>query len=193
MQADPYTPSERAALLKALRERRTVHDFLAEPVPEALIEEALDCARWAPNHHRTEPWRVYLLGARARTAIAHANAALVAAARGERAAEIKRDRWLAMPGWLVMTSPLSADDALREREDYAACCCAAQNFMLALWAAGVGVKWTTGKIVSTAEFAAAVGFDSDAEQVVGLFWYGWPATVIDQHRRPVSAFLSRVE
>lgn len=193
MKAEPYTRSERAAVLKALRERRTVHDFLADPVPDTLIEEALDCARWAPNHHRSEPWRVFLLGPRAQAAIAHANAALVAAKRGERAAEIKRERWLAMPGWLVMTSPINADDALREREDYAACCCAAQNFMLALWAAGVGVKWTTGEVVTTAGFAATVGFDRDTERAVGLFWYGWPATVVEQRRRPLSAFLSRVE
>ena len=33
-----------------------------------------------------------------------------------------------------------------ERENYAACCCAAQNLMLYLWRQGIGVKWTTGGI-----------------------------------------------
>jgi nitroreductase len=189
---EPYTDPQRAAIAKVLRERRTVHEFTADPVPDALIEAALDSARWAPNHHRTEPWRVYLLGPRAQSAITELNTALVAASRGERAAAVKRERWLAMPGWLVMTAPLNIEDAEREREDYAACCCAAQNMMLALWAVGVGVKWTTGDVVRTPEFAAVVGFDLAVERVVGLFWYGWPATITVQHRRPLQSFVTRV-
>lgn len=188
---EPYADTQRAAIVKALRERRTVHEFTADAVPDALIEAALDCARWAPNHHRTEPWRVYLLGPHAQRAIVDLNTALVAANQGERAAAVKRERWRAMPGWLVMTSPLNAGGE-REREDYAACCCAAQNLMLALWADGVGVKWTTGEVVRTREFAAFVGFDPTLERVVGLFWYGWPATVIEQQRRPLAHFVTRV-
>ena len=188
---EPYADTQRAAIVKALRERRTVHEFTADAVPDALIEAALDCARWAPNHHRTEPWRVYLLGPHAQRAIVDLNTALVAANQGERAAAVKRERWRATPGWLVMTSPLNAGGE-REREDYAACCCAAQNLMLALWADGVGVKWTTGEVVRTREFAALVGFDPTLERVVGLFWYGWPATVIEQQRRPLAHFVTRV-
>jgi nitroreductase len=173
-------------------ERRTVHDFAPEPVPESVLEQALEVARWAPNHHRTEPWRVYLLGSEAQTAIAKLNAAGVRETRGERAAEVKLARWMAVPGWFVMTTPVN-DDSLREREDYAACCCVAQNLMLSLWAAGVGVKWTTGAVVRERKFAEIVGFELSGEQTVGLFWYGWPATVVEQHRRPVSDFLVRVD
>jgi nitroreductase len=190
MQTD-YTDGDRAVIERTLRERRTVHDFLTDAVPDALIERALELARWAPNHHRTEPWRAYLLGPRAQAAIAELNAGLVAARQGERAAEVKLKRWQAVPGWLVLTSPLSGD-VLRQQEDYAACCCAAQNFMLALWSHGVGVKWTTGAVVREAAFADIVGFDATAEQVVGLFWYGWPAGPLTaQQRRPLDAFLER--
>jgi len=175
-----------------LRARRTVHEFTSEPVPEHVLATALDTLRWAPNHHRTEPWRVYLLGAAAQRRIAELNAEMVRVATGERAAEVKLARWLTMPGWLVLTSQRSTDP-YREREDYAACCCGAQNLMLSLWSAGVGVKWTTGAVVTTHRFAEIVGFDDAAEQVVGLFWYGWPAQVGEQRRRPVADFLVRVE
>lgn len=181
-----------AGLNRLLRERRTVHDFRPEPVPEAVVMDALEAARWAPNHHRSEPWRVYRLGPQAQRAVAELNAELVLAARGERAAEVKLRRWLEMPGWLVMTVARS-DDALRAREDYAACCCAAQNFMLSLWGAGVGAKWTTGDVVREPRFATIVGFDPGEQEVVGLFWYGWPATVGEQHRRPVASFLTSVD
>lgn len=182
----------REILNRVLCERRTVHDFTHEPVPAEVLERALESVRWAPNHHRTEPWRIYLLGALAQRAIAELNAAEVAESRGQRAAEIKLARWLAMPGWLVITSPLSRD-GVREREDYAACCCAAQNLMLSLWSSGVGAKWTTGNVVRTIEFSDIVGFDAAAEQVVGLFWYGWPAQISEQHRSPISNFLTHVD
>jgi len=175
-----------------LRARRTVHEFQQEPVPRALLHEALDAARWAPNHHRTEPWRVYLLGIEAQQAIATLNAENVRAARGDRAAEVKLARWSEMPGWLVMTAPHN-DDRLRQQEDYAACCCAAQNFMLSFWSRGVGVKWTTGAVVRQPEFADIVGFSATDEYVVGLFWYGWPARVGDQHRAAVDTFVVEVD
>lgn len=180
------------ALFSVLRGRRTVHDFEPGTIPAELVLQALDAARWAPNHHRTEPWRVYLLGSQAQATIAMMNAASVRAERGERAAEIKLARWTAMPNWMVMTSPLN-DDQVREREDYAACCCAAQNFMLALWSAGIGVKWTTGKVVNEPKFAETVGFNPRDEQVVGLFWYGKPARIIEQHRRDVDSFVVHVD
>jgi nitroreductase len=179
-------------LNRILCERRTVHDFAARSVPQALIDSALETVRWAPNHHRTEPWHIYLLGPVAQQAIAELNSKKVLESRGERAAEIKLARWLAMPGWLVMTCDRS-DDELREREDYAACCCAAQNFMLSLWGNGVGVKWTTGEVVRSTAFSEVVGFNSATESVVGLFWYGWPVQVNEQHRRPLADFLKFVD
>ncbi|MGR8920774.1 MAG: nitroreductase family protein [Gammaproteobacteria bacterium] len=180
------------ALNQLLRERRTVHDFTDAPVPAGALEAALEVARWAPNHHRTEPWRVYALGPRAQREIALLNADRVRAARGDRAAEVKLKRWLAMPGWFVM-NVVRSDDPLRAQEDYAACCCAAQNLMLSLWGAGLGSKWTTGAVVRTPEFSDIVGFDPAAEDVVGLFWFGWPAAVGEQRRRPVEDFLTYVD
>jgi len=40
-----------------VRGRRTVRAFRPDPVPRALIERALDAARWAPSPHGRQPWR----------------------------------------------------------------------------------------------------------------------------------------
>jgi nitroreductase len=172
--------------------RRTVHDFQSERVPEEMIVKAIEAARWAPNHHRTEPWHFYLLGEKSRARIAELNAELVRDSKGERAAEIKLKRWNAMPGWLVLTC-VHSDEPVRSREDYAACCCAAQNLMLYLWAEGVGVKWTTGRVTTLDDFYAAAGIAREREYVVGLFWYGWPATVITQHRKAIDELIDRID
>lgn len=179
-------------LAEVLRSRRTVHDFLDNPVPEELVLKAIELARWAPNHHRTEPWRFCLLGPRARAEIVALNTALVRESKGEKVAQVKQRRWQAMPGWLVLTCPRS-EDGLREREDYAACCCAAQNMMLYLWAEGVGMKWTTGRVTRQDAFFDIIGVSPADAFVVGLFWYGWPASVTEQHRRPLESVVTRAD
>lgn len=166
----------------AIRSRRTINLFEPEPVGTAVLHEAIEIARWAPNHRLTEPWRFYLLGTRTAEQMAELAGRIDAQAKGERAGEARRQRMLAIPGNFVVTSPLS-DDALLEREDYAACCCAVQNLMLYLWQRGVGVKWTTGAITREQGFYDLLGIDSSAERIVGLFWYGTPKVVPTQKRK----------
>ena len=166
-----------ATVRELLAGRRTINSFRTERVPTDVIREAIDLARWAPNHRLTEPWNFYVLGEETAQRVAERNAELVATSKGEVAGRKKLERWSAMPGWLVVTHDRSPDDALRDREDYAATCCAVHNLSLALWSRGVGVKWTTGAVTRDERFAAIVGFDPGAERVVGLFWYGIPESV----------------
>ena len=74
-----------ATVAELIRSRRTIHDFRGEPAPPELARRALDLARWAPNHHLTEPWRFYLLGPETAAAIARLNAEIVTAKSGPEA------------------------------------------------------------------------------------------------------------
>ena len=116
-----------------VKSRRTIHQFKPEPVPDdAIIRAAIEQAIWAPNHYLTQPWRFYLLGDKSKNQICLLNAELVHEKQGERAAEIKFKRWRDVPGWLVLTC-LKSDNEVTMRENYASCCCVAQNLMLILW------------------------------------------------------------
>jgi nitroreductase len=178
-------------MIELLCGRRTIHNFLAEVPPAHLVEEAVATARWAPNHHHTEPWHFFLLGPNAISRIVDLNAKLVAEKKGDEAGEAKRRRWSEIPGWLVVTCDRS-DDSMRQEEDYAACCCAVQNFSLALWAHGVGVKWTTGAVTRHPELFELLGVDSRSQRSVGILWYGYPADVPRQKRKPVDEILTTI-
>lgn len=175
-----------------IRSRRTVHEFRAEAPPKDILLRAISNARWAPNHHRTEPWHFYILGDAASAKVARLNADLVRAARGEKAARIKLERWLAIPGGFVVTCERSAD-LIREQENYAACCCAVQNLMLYMWQYGLGVKWTTGNVMREDRFYELLGIDRQSVFVVGLFWYGFPAQIPEQHRKPVESIVTEID
>ncbi len=178
-------PFDAAALI---RSRRTIHEFRPEPPPTDIILRGLDLARWAPNHLLTEPWRFYLLGPETAQAIARLNADLTARKQGPAAGQAKLEHWRGIPGWLAVTCENSAD-LIRAREDYAACCCAIQNFALYLWSEGVGVKWTTGAVTREAGFYDLIWVDPAMETVVGLLWYGYPAEIPQIPRKRLNEIL----
>ena len=167
-----------------LRKRRTINNF--EPnLPEdweQTLETAIESATYAPNHKRTEPWRFHILGPKAIREICELNAEIVSKKKGEKAGQRKLERWLTMPGWVVVTCVKGEDDKNQSmevpsslaREDYAACCCAVQNLCLSLHNAGYGTKWTTGSVNFDPRFNAILKLEEDREYVVGTIWFGVP-------------------
>ena len=178
-------------LEEVIRGRRTINLYLQTPVPGQLVREAVEGATWAPNHHVTEPWRFYRLGRDTVERCLDLCYDIVAAKKGTEAAAFKREQWSEKPGWLAVTCRHSGDE-LREREDYAACAAAIQNFMLYLWKAGVGSKWTTGDITRDERFFDILGIDPDEEFVVGLLWYGYPKITPEQKRRTLDDVLTEL-
>lgn len=163
-----------------LRSRRTINSFLSD-LPrdwEETLETAIESAIYAPNHKRTEPWKFHILGPEAIRKVCELNASIVTEKKGEKAGQKKLERWLQMPGWLVVTCSTQGgknmdEPAGIEREDYAAVCCAVQNLCLSLHNAGMGTKWTTGPVNFDERFDKIVGLEED-EYVVGTIWFGTP-------------------
>lgn len=188
----PQTGATQAEELAAvLRGRRSIDLFTPDPIAPDAVRAAIEAARWAPNHRLTEPWHFYLLGSATLRSVIDLAVELEIAKKGERAGPIRRARLEAVPGMLVLTSTRS-DDSLLERENYAACCCAAQNLMLYLWGRGIGVKWTTGGVTREPRFYELLGIDPAKESVVGLFWYGVPRAIPTQRRRPVEEITTQL-
>jgi len=162
-----------------IRSRRSVPqgrlDKRAAP-DHQVVREALESARWAPNHRFTEPWRFYLLDQERISRLGDLNAERLAL-RGSNASlvESKRAEWGTSQGVALFTcrSADGADDLTR-REDFAAVCCAAQNFMLHLWSEGIASKWSTAPVWEHQGFWPLLGHQSgpDGEEPVGIFFYG---------------------
>mmetsp|Transcript_15727 Transcript_15727/g.45332 ORF Transcript_15727/g.45332 Transcript_15727/m.45332 type:complete len:248 (+) Transcript_15727:167-910(+) len=174
-----------------LIERRTVNDFdpTLPPGWEEALKRAITAATYAPNHKRTEPWRFHLLGAEAIQGICKLNADIVTEKKGEAAGKKKLERWLQMPGWLVVTcqrdasSPsMDEDPSGLARENYAAVCCAVQNLCLSLHADGIGTKWTSGPVNFHPAFAKTVGLSED-QYVVGTLWFGRAEKIPDAPKK----------
>ena len=90
-------------IIELIRSRRTIGSFRPDVPPAADVEAAIESASWAPNHKKTEPWRVYWLGPQTAQAVIDLNTTVIASKKGTAEAEAKRAAWSAIPGWLAVT------------------------------------------------------------------------------------------
>ncbi len=146
-------------LSEAVRSRRTTKAFGAEPVRRELLEELLELARWAPNHHLTNPWRFRVLGP-------HALAALKAAAGPEGAGKLDR-----APTLVAVSAVRSGEDPVRDEEDLLATGCAAYIVLLGAHERGLAGYWRTPAVLRTPAGRGALGIP-DREHPVGLLHLG---------------------
>jgi nitroreductase len=143
---------------QAIRERRTHKAFFPEPVPRAELEELLELARWAPNHHLTNPWRFRVLGPQALER-------LKAAAGPEAAAKLDR------APTLVAATVVRSEDPVQDEEDLCAAACATYAVLLAAHARGLAGYWRTPGVLRTDAGRAALGIGPD-ERFVALIHLG---------------------
>jgi len=146
-------------LEEAIRTRRTHKAFGSEPVPAETIAELVELARWAPNHHLTNPWRFRVLGPESR-------AALKEAAGPEAAAKLDR-----APTLLAVSSVRSPEDPAQDEEDLCATACAAFLVLLAAHGRGLAGYWRTPAVLRTPGGCSALG-TPDSERALGLLHLG---------------------
>jgi nitroreductase len=143
-------------------------------VPPALVERLCRLASWAPNHHRTRPWRFCAVTGAARHALGEALAEELLAAGEENPAKVAkaRTKYARAPLVLVVATHV-ANDEVTATEDRDAVAAAVQTLLLAATGAGLATLWSTGAAARSRRVADACGFAPD-EVVVGLVYVGWP-------------------
>ena len=134
-------------LEEAIRTRRTHKAYGAEPVDRDTLDELFELARWAPNHHLTNPWRFRVLGPAARER-------LKAAADGlDPGAGAKLDR---APTLVAVSAAQCGDDPVADEEDVLATACAAYIVLLAAHGRGLAGYWRTPAVLRSPDGAAAL-------------------------------------
>jgi nitroreductase len=177
-QIDELAPPA-AAVLTALRERRSNGRVQQTPLPRATIEQLLDAATLAPNHRLTEPWRFVVLTGDARQELGAVMAAQQRAANGAAPTEEQLARTRAKPLRAPVIIAVAAEPAQRakviEVEEIAAVAAATQNLLLAAHALGLGAIWRTGDAAYDPAVKAFLGFAPETH-LLGFVYVGYPDT-----------------
>jgi nitroreductase len=146
----------------AIRTRRTHKQYGPEPVADDELRALLELARWAPNHHLTQPWRFRVLGSETR-------AALDAVVPEKEVVKLRR-----APTLVLATATLSGDPATDE-EDLHAAAAAVYAVLLGATSRGLASYWRTPGCFSEPAVRSLLGL-SENERVVSLIHLGPPAS-----------------
>jgi nitroreductase len=146
----------------AIRSRRTHKQYGAKPVDQATVRELIDLARFAPNHHLTEPWRFRALGPETRSGIE-------AAAGPKEAMKLRR-----APTLVLATATLSGDPHTDE-EDLHATAAAVYAVLLGATERGLASYWRTPACFEEPVVREVLGL-GDHERVVALIHLGPPVS-----------------
>ncbi len=152
-----FTESERAAVYRAVFERRDCRRFLPDPLPDELVARLLTAAHHAPSVGFMQPWNFLLIRSEevrrnVHDAFGRANAeaaARFAGERGECYRALKLEGILESPLNLCVTcdrsrhGPVVLGRTSQPEMDLYSTVCAVQNLWLAARAEGVGVGWVS--------------------------------------------------
>ncbi len=177
-----------------IKTRRSIYPikYSGETVDNAIIEDMLENANWAPTHKFTEPWRFTVFTGEGLKKLARFQAELYkkkSLAKGvfeEKKFNMLSTKPLMASHVIAVGMKRDEEERLPENEEISAVACAVQNMHLTATAYGVGAYWGSGGITYLDEAKAFFGLE-EKDRLLGFFFIGipkgdWPKG----HRKPAS-------
>jgi nitroreductase len=159
-----------------IRNRRSVfpNQFDAgKKVDDAIIEEILTNATWAPNHAHTEPWFFKVFSGEGLQTFATFQSELYKEVAGENFKEAQYEKLKTQPLMAshIVSIGMKRNEAKRipEVEEIEAVACAVQNIYLSVSAYGLGGYWTTGGIAYKEKAKHFFGLGEE-DKLLGFFY-----------------------
>lgn len=159
---------------QSILSRRTCLKVNAQAhVDEQVITQLCELATWAPNHHRTEPWRFAVFSGAGRIALGHAVAtALEQDGASQSKIEKARTKYLRSPVVLCVGQAHALDPVV-QIEDRDAVAAGIQNLMLGATAIGLASYWASIPPNAVESVARLSGF-SPVATPIAFIYLGWP-------------------
>lgn len=176
--ANPFSESERAAVYRAIYERRDMRHFVPDPIDPATLDRLIDAAHHAPSVGYMQPWRILRITDSTLRADLHAaverERLKTADALGKRRDEfmhLKVEGMRQCAEVLVVGLMEGRDSHVFGRRtmpemDLASVACAIQNMWLAARAEGLGLGWVS--IFEPEEVRQLLRMPADAKPVAIL-------------------------
>lgn len=194
--------SETIAIVNdVIKNRRSVFQpqFSGEKVDDAIINQMLENANWAPTHKFTEPWRFIVFTGKGIDQLAEAQSDLykkVTEANGT-FKENRYENLLTKPKLsshiIAVAMKRDENKSLPEVEEIGAVFCAIQNMLLTAAAYGVGSYLSTGGITYFEEARKLFKLDPD-DRLIGFIHVGHiKGPVPAGRRKPINDKVAWIE
>lgn len=166
-------------IARVIRERRTTKAAAmnGKSIPDAMVQQLLQLADYAPTHGRTEPWRFFVYQGEGLTRFCNDHARLYWEHTAEETRKQQTFDNLAHAG--DMASHLVAavmrrtpETKIPMMEEYAATAAAIQNILLGAEALGIAAIWNTGGMALKQPMKSYLQLQEE-DLVVGLLYLGF--------------------
>jgi nitroreductase len=172
---------QRVEVNELMRKRRSIfqNQYSGEKVDDAVVQQMLENANWAPTHKLTEPWRFFVYSGEGLKQLAQQQAAVYKKVTG-RDGTFKEDRYqnlLTKPMLsshiIVVAMKRDEKKSVPEVEEIGAVFCAVENMYLTATAYGVGAYLSTGGITYFEEAKEIFSLGKE-DRILGFFHIGMP-------------------
>ncbi|MEJ2249732.1 MAG: nitroreductase family protein [Candidatus Lokiarchaeota archaeon] len=139
-------------LIQFIKSRRSIRNFIYKKIPDNIIKEILDCARWAPSGNNTQPWKVCVV---VHPTVKHL------------LAELSKYGGIIDEAYANFVVFLDLERGYNRVKDIQGAGAFIENLLLAIHAKGFGAVWI-GEVLNNKEKVNAV-FKLDTKKFFALF------------------------
>jgi nitroreductase len=162
-----------------IKQRRSIGQMTDEQPTREQIEQLLEAATYAPNHHLTEPWHFFVLTGAARAELGKVLAESLKAHMEEPTSK-KGQFQLLKECNKPLRAPVVITVAVKgvaEHEEFLerveATAAAVQNMLLAAQEMGLATIWRSGKVSHDPQVKGWFGLANE-DHIVGFIYVGFP-------------------
>jgi nitroreductase len=178
---------------ETIQQRRSIGKMTEQCPSRAQIQQLLDAASHAPNHHRVEPWRFFVLGGHTReefgAVLQESLLARMEDKTSEKAQALlrkERNKPLESPVVIAVVAEHAQQTKVMDIENIEATAAAVQNMLLVAEEMGLAAKWRTGDAAYDPLVKRWLGVSSE-DHIVAFLYIGFPAIPrVERHPTPVA-------
>ena len=168
---------EKTQIVEIIKSRRSIREFLVDPVEDSIIEDILEAGRWAPSGLNNQPWRFVVVKDREIAGLL---------------AGCTRYSSIVHSAPLLIAVFLDQDVMYDHTKDVQACGAAIQNMLLAAHGMGLGAVWL-GEILNRKDEVMAILSAPGSMELMAVVAIGYPVAGSNRsgERREISGITSK--
>lgn len=169
------------SVFETIKNRRSIGKMTAQVPTRQQIEQLLEAATHAPNHHKVEPWKFIVLAGNARAELGQVMADSLARRfaenppeKAEAMLDKERNKLLRSPVVIVAVAEQPIRANVLEIENIEAVAAAVENILLTGEEMGLACMWRTGDAAYDPHVKRWLGLTPE-DHIVAFVYAGFPA------------------
>ncbi len=175
-----------------IKQRRSIGKVTDQRPTREQIERVLQAATHAPNHHKVEPWRFFVLAGHARQELGELLFSSLASRledttsdKAQALLSKERGKPLRAPVLIIVASLHSTQSNVLDIENIEAAAAATQNMLLTLEEMGLAAQWRTGDAAYDPHVKQWLGL-AEEDAIVAFLYVGYPdMPYSERHPTPI--------